>query len=110
MARRAISRLSVARRRAVAAAIIGGTEVRAALDDFPRNFDLGQPEIEAVLKRAAARVIGNAACFLCISSVLGRVPVTGPLPDIANHVVKAIAVRRKRSCWGCPPVAAGREI
>src|SRR5580765_5008407 len=42
------------------------------------------------------RIFRNAAGFRRIGLVLGREPVTGPLPDIADHVVGAIAVRRKR--------------
>src|SRR5882757_3423165 len=46
--------------------------------------------------RAAGRVFRNAAGLRCIGFVLLRVPVAGPFPDVANHVVNAVAVRRKR--------------
>src|SRR5206468_5659396 len=45
--------------------------------------------------RAAARVFRNAAGLWCVGLVLLGVPVCRPLPDVADHVANAVAVRRE---------------
>src|SRR6266481_533711 len=80
---------------AVAAAIVRRAEMRAALDHLAGNFDIGLAAIVTLLFPAAARIFGDAARLRCIGFVLRRVPVRGPLPDIADHVANAVAVRRK---------------
>src|SRR6516165_6177678 len=96
MACRGIDRLGMARGRTVAAAVVRCAKMRAALDDFSRNFDLRQTRIVACSLWAATRVFRNAARLRRVGLVLGRPPICGPLPDVADHVVKAVTV-----WWKC---------
>src|SRR5258706_4415155 len=96
MAGRRINRLGVPRRRAVTAAIVRRAQVRAAFDYFSRYRDLGLAWIKACSLGPAARVFGNAARFRHIGLVLLRIPVGRPFPDVADHVVEAVAVGRER--------------
>ena len=70
--------------------------MRAAFKDLARDFDLGQAGVVAVFLASAARIFRNAARLRRVGLVLGRPPIGGPFPDIADHVVDAVAVRRKR--------------
>src|SRR5271156_4052734 len=70
--------------------------MRAALDDLAGNFDIGQAGIVAARFGAAARVLRNAAGLRRVGTVLGRVPVSRPFPDITDHIVNAVAVWRER--------------
>src|SRR6516225_224230 len=70
--------------------------MRAAFDDFPGNLGRGQAWIVTSLYRAAARIFRNAARFRRIGRVLRSPPVSGPFPDVADHVVNAVAVWSKR--------------
>src|SRR5262245_42958904 len=97
MACRAIDRLRVPGSRAIATAIAWRTQERAALDDLARDPDLRLAGVVAVLLGSAARISRRAASLLLagVGVDLG-VPVAGPLPDIANHVMEPVAVRRER--------------
>src|SRR6266700_2411834 len=44
---------------------------------------------------AAAWILRNAARLRRVSFMLGGPPIGGPLPDIADHVVDAVAVGRE---------------
>src|SRR5205823_199175 len=103
MARRRVDRLRYARGRPVAVAIIRRTQIGAALQDFPRDFDLRLPGIVARLPLSPSRIAHDAARALDSAMVL--VPIGGPFPDVAGHVVEAIAVGRKRADGSCPLVA-----
>src|SRR5215472_217693 len=70
--------------------------MRAAFDDLARNLGRGQARIVAVFLASAARIFWNATSLRRIRRVLSGPPVGGPLPDIADHVVGAVAVRRER--------------
>src|SRR5262245_5965206 len=83
----------------VTAAVVGRTQMRAALEHFARNFDVRLAGIVALRVRPAPRVLWNAARRGCIGFVFVRPPVACPFPDIADHVVKAIAIGRKRRHW-----------
>src|SRR6516162_1800109 len=91
MACRRIDRLRMARRRAIAPAIIGRAEMRAAFEHLARDPDLGLAWVITVSFNAAARIGRDAAGLRCVGRMPGRIPVTRPLPDIADHVVKAVA-------------------
>src|SRR6185312_4475003 len=95
MARGRIHRLRVARGRTVAAAVARRAKMRAALEDLAGNFDFRQTRIVAVLLTSAAGVFRDAARLGRIGFVLGGPPIRGPFPDIADHVVEPIAVRRE---------------
>ena len=96
MAGRSIDGLRMSCRRPVATAIIRRAQMRAAFQNFPRNADVGLTWIKTGALRPATRILGDAACLRRIGFVLLRPPVGCPFPDIADHVVDAIAVRRKR--------------
>ena len=87
--------LRMTRRRAVPAAVVGRAQMRAALDDLAGNFCSRLTRIVAFFLSPAARVLRNAARFWSVSLVLGRGPISGPFPDIADHVVEAVAIWRK---------------
>ena len=53
--------------------------------------------VVAAFLAPAARILRNAASLRRVGFVLWRVPVGGPFPDVADHVVEAVAVRRERS-------------
>src|SRR6478736_2198326 len=96
MAGRGIDGLGMARRRPVAAAVVRRAQMRATFQHLSRNPDVGQPGIVAAVLLPAAWVLRNATRLRRIGLMLWRVPVGGPLPDIPDHVVQAVAVRRKR--------------
>src|SRR5450755_3350020 len=81
--------------RSIAAAIVGRTEMRAAFEDLPGDADLRKAGIEAFVLRAAAGIFRNAARLLRVRFMSLRIPVGRPFPDIPDHVVDAVAVRRE---------------
>src|SRR5258708_29951806 len=97
MARGGVDRLRMARRRPVTSAVVRRAQMRAALDDLSWNFHVGGSGIVAVGLAAAARVLRNAAGLGRIRFVPRRIPVGGPFPDVADHVVESVTVRRERS-------------
>src|SRR5690348_17840040 len=72
----------MARGRAVAAAVIRRAQMRAALQHFARDADLGLAGVVALLLAPAARVLRNAARLGGVGMVARLVPVRRPLPDI----------------------------
>src|SRR5436189_6222192 len=84
------------RGRAIASAVVGRAQVRAALEHLARYPDLRLAGVVARGLRPAARVFWNTARLRRISLMLGRPPVGGPFPYIAAQVVDAVAVRRER--------------
>ena len=81
---------------AVTATVIRRAQMRAAFDDLARYLGRRLAWVVTSFRRAAARVFRDAAWLWRIGLVLGRPPISGPLPDVADHVVNAVAVRRKR--------------
>src|SRR5215469_10930497 len=97
--------LGVARRRAVAAAVIGSAEMRAALQDLARDADLRLAAVITAVLRRATRVLGRAAGTRRRYLVAHPKPVGSPLPDVAYHVIQPIAVRGIRPYGRCARVA-----
>src|SRR3984893_18338721 len=95
MACRGVNRLRVPCGRPVAAAIVRRAQMRAAFQDLPGNPDLWLAGIEASVLPSAARIFRNAAGLRRVRFMLLRIPVGGPFPDIADHVMNAVAVRRE---------------
>src|SRR5262245_1436680 len=93
---RGIDRLGMTCGRTIAATIIRRAEVRAALQDFAGDPDVWLTWIKACSLGTAARILRDAAGLRRFRLVLLRPPVAGPLPDIADHVADAVAVRRER--------------
>src|SRR6476660_5563250 len=58
-----VDRLGMTSGRAIATTVVGGTEVRPALDHLARNLDVRFARVVAVLLAPAARVLRNAAGF-----------------------------------------------
>src|SRR6516164_7797914 len=92
--------LSVAGRRTVAAAVIGRTQVRAALQHLARDADVRLAAVVAALLRRAAWILRRAAGAYRRDLVADAVPVGGPLPDVADHVVEPVTVRGIRGDRG----------
>ena len=96
MARRCVHRLWMTRGRTVAAAVIRRAQVRAAFKHLARNPDVGHAGIVARLPRGHRAGSPGYSRPWGIGLVFGRVPIGGPFPHVADHVVDAIAVRRER--------------
>src|SRR6185503_7812771 len=77
------------------AAVVRRAEVRATLDDLAGNSNLRLARIVAALDACAARIFWDATRLRRIRVVLLRVPVRGPFPYIADHVLHVVAVRRE---------------
>src|SRR6516165_9109374 len=88
--------LSMAGRGAVAAAVIRRAKMRTAFNNLAGNLGGRQARIVAIFLAPAARIFGNAARFGSIRRMLRGPPVSGPFPDIADHVVDAVTIGRKR--------------
>ena len=110
MARRRVDWLGTAGRGSIAAAIVGRAEMRSALEYLAWNLDVRLTAVVARLLPAAARILRDAARLRRVGLVLRCVPVGRPFPDISNHVVEAVAVRRKGVHWRRALVPVGREI
>ena len=95
MAGGGVDRLRMARSRPVASAVIRRAQMRAAFDDLLWNFHIGRSGVVAVVLAPAARVLRNAAGLRGIRLMLWRIPVGRPFPDVADHVVKSVTVRRE---------------
>src|SRR5882757_239628 len=90
-----IDRLRMPRCRPVASAVVRRAQMRAAFDDLPWNPHVGRSGIITVGLAAAARVLRDAASLHGICLMLWRIPVGRPFPDVADHVVEAIAILRE---------------
>ena len=66
-------------------------------------FALRLARIVAFLLVSAARILRNAARFRRVGLVLWRVPISGPFPDIADHVME----RHSRSVEMLSPATYG---
>src|SRR5215472_12721662 len=83
------------RSRTVPAAIAGGAQVRAAFEHLAGNFYVGLAGIVAAFLSITARILRNAARLGRVGFMSGGPPIFGPFPDVADHVVNAVAVGRK---------------
>src|SRR5579863_1651862 len=93
---RGVDRFGMTRSRTIAAAIVGGAQMRAAFKNLARNYDFWLGWVVARSFRSTARIFWNATRLWCVGLVLLRIPIRRPLPDIADHVVEAVAVGRER--------------
>src|SRR5205814_9786357 len=108
VARRRVDRLRHPRGGTIAPAIVRRAQVRAALHHLARDPDVRRAGIEALLARTAARIVDRATGLLDLSVVL--IPVGRPLPNIAGHLVEAVAVRREGADWRRPLIAVFDEV
>src|ERR1700682_3063291 len=98
------------RGRTITAAVIGRAEMRAAFKHLAWNPDFWITRVVARRLVPAARVLWNAARLLRIGFMLLRIPIGRPFPDIADHVVQAVAVGRECSDGRSALEAIGRKI
>src|SRR5882672_9564845 len=110
MASRGVDRLGMARSRTIAAAIVRGAQVRAAFKHLAWNLDIRLTRVVARGLGSAARIFRNATRLRRICFMPLRIPVGRPFPDISDHVVDAVAVRREGRDWRCALEAVGAEI
>src|SRR5437762_342716 len=96
MACRGVDRFGMARGRTIAAAIVRCAQMRSAFKHFAWNLDVWLTRVVARGLGPAARIRRNAARLRGIGIVRLRIPISRPLPDIADHVVQAVAVS-----WEC---------
>src|SRR4051812_32047541 len=90
-----IDRLRMAGCRPGTSAVVWRAQMRAAFDDLSRDLHVDSSWVIAVGLAAAARVLWNTASFRSICLMLWRIPVGCPFPDVANHVLQSIPVRRE---------------
>src|SRR5215475_12874942 len=95
MTSRGIDRLRHARCRSIASAVVWRAQMRSALHDFARDLDVRHVGIVALVSVAAFRVEARTARLRYLLVLL--VPIRGPLPHVAGHVVQAVAIGRKTS-------------
>src|SRR5262245_27809271 len=69
--------------------------MRPALEHLARNPDLRLARVEARIFAAPGGIQRAAASYRGVRPMIRRVPVTGPFPDIANHVMETVPVRWK---------------
>src|SRR5258705_1467938 len=95
---------------AIAAAIIGSAEMRAALKHLAWNLGVRVARAVACGLRPAARIFWNATRLRRVSVMLLRIPIGRPFPDIADHVVQAVTIGRKGGDWRSALEAVGHQI
>src|SRR3954447_12605841 len=103
-----VDRLRHAGGRTVALAVVRCTQVRTTFHDSSWNGDVRQPRIVAVVWVTAARVRHRAAGVGQVAVRL--VPVAGPFPNVADHVVQAVAVGWVGTDRGDADVAVGASV
>src|SRR5262245_52584388 len=108
MTRPGVNLLRNARRRPVAQTVIRRAKIRAALQDLPRDAYLRRPRVDARFFLSAFRVEVGAAGVGYTAVLL--IPVGRPLPDVAGHVVKAVAVRRKGADRRRALITVGQQV
>src|SRR4051812_18736387 len=97
MAGRCVHGLGVPGGGAVAPAIVGSAEERASLQHLPGDADIRRLWVVAPgnvsLTGIDAHRAGAAATF---DFMVVQVPIDGPLPHVAGHVVQTVSVRWER--------------
>src|SRR5215211_5783473 len=102
-----VDRLGHASGRAVAAAVVGGAQVGAALHHLAGD-GRRVAGVDAAVTGPAAGVGRGAAAVVGVA--VGLVPVAGPLPDVADQVDQAIAVGREPAHRGGAGVAVQLQV
>src|SRR6516162_902525 len=97
MAGASVDHLRMPRRRTVPSAVVRRTEIRATLDHLARDTDTGLRRVVAEGLQAALGIARHAARPLGFRRMTVGIPVGGPFPDIADHVVETVAIGRERS-------------
>src|SRR5262249_18603318 len=84
--------------------------MRAALQQLAWDANVGVPRVVNRLFGATAWVDWHATGFRLVARMPIGPPVVGPLPDIADHVEQAVAVRREGAHGGGPLEPVRGEI
>ncbi len=107
---RGVDRLRMTSSRTIAPTVIRSAKMGSSLEDLARDADRRLPHVEASGLRPSSRVRRNAACLGNLIDVTRAVPIQGPLPDIADHVVDAVAIWRKCVHRGRSIESVGRQV
>src|SRR4030095_11416396 len=107
MTRRRIDRLCHSGCRSVALAVVRRAKVRAAFHNFSWNSDVGHAWIEASMHKSAGGIYRCATRTAMNGFLVRLVPIRGPFPDVADHVVEPISVGWKRTDRRRPLKAIG---
>src|ERR1700730_6980757 len=110
MAHAAVDHLRVARRRAIAPAVVRGTEKRATFDDLARNRELRSSGIETGLYRPAPRIVWPAGRVFGVRHMASAEPIGGPFPDISRHIEQPVAICREGAHRRGPLETVGTEV
>src|SRR5690625_1783755 len=110
MGRRAVFGLRMSGGRAIAAAVVGCAKVRTTLQHPARNPNRRLSLVVTLLPRGDAGIARNATGLRRRIVMARRPEIAGPLPDIADHVVKAVAVGRKAADRGRTGKAVGQAV
>ena len=78
---------------AIAPAVVGCAKVGAALHHLARDRNIRHARVAAPVALTAARIVDRAAGMLDLAVI--PIPVGGPFPDVAGHIMETIAIRRK---------------
>src|SRR5262245_33158159 len=95
MTRRCVDRLPHSRSGPIPLTIIRRAKIRPAFHDLSWDPDTTQPRIITPFTFGPLRV--DVAAARPVRLVVLLIPIGRPLPDISNHVVESIPIRRKRS-------------
>src|SRR5688572_16572942 len=107
---RGIDRLWVPGGGAIAPAIVGRAQMRAAFQDLAGDAAFGLAGVVAQLLSATARVLGDATGFAGVGGMPGIEPIGSPFPNVADHVVKAVSIRREGRDGRCTLVAVSGQV
>jgi hypothetical protein len=91
--------------RTIPTAVVWCAQKRSPFYHPPRDFDFGHRGIAALFSGADAR--RTAACF---GNMPACIPLSRPLPNISNHVIQPIAVRRKLTHRCCSLIAVFAQV
>src|SRR3546814_911342 len=112
MRRARIDGLRPARGEAIALTITRCTKVRAALGHAPRNMAFGGTRIDTALGPRVRHLVTTAAFSTAARRIefAHIIPVVGPFPDIANHVIKTEPIGQIASHRSSAFKPGGRKI
>ena len=88
-----IDRFWISCSRTVASTVVRGTEERPTFEYLTRFLLLGRCfAVVAISFGATFRIFGSAASFGRVFWMALLIPIISPFPNIANHIVEAIAI------------------
>src|SRR5215471_19127563 len=109
VARRGVDCLGLAGSGPVPAAVIGRAQVGAALGHLARDVGSGPGGLDT-RGRGHPRIAWHAARGARIGRMPGCEVVTGPFPDVTDHVMKPPAIGRVGTDGGGSLIAIGEQV